>query len=356
MQVDYLIIGQGISGTWLSYFLQKGGKSVIVIDDNDPLASSRLAAGVMNPVTGRRHVEVWLADKILPFAAENYDEIGKLIGMEVIRKTSLIDFFPSAQMRESFFKRIEEGGNYLQDYGSYPDFYKDFNFEFGCGLVAPVYIVQLDQLLPAWRRHLESRNALWEEKFDSSQLTIQNDKVLYNDISASRIIFCDGHHSFWNPYFKLLPFAPNKGEIIIAEIPGLAPNHIYKKGMVMVPLSKKDHWWIGSSYAWEFDDDLPTQEFMDKTKSLLDHWLKHPYRIISHTAGIRPATIERRPFVGMHPQHQQVGILNGMGTKGCSLAPYFAKQMADHLSHQMPIDPEAAIIRFQKILARHPLG
>jgi hypothetical protein len=58
----------------------------------------------------------------------------------------------------------------------------------------------------------------------------------------------------------------------------------------------------------------------------------------------------------MHPQHQQVGILNGMGTKGCSLAPYFAKQMADHLSHKMPIDREAEIIRFQKILARHPLG
>ena len=70
MQIDFLIIGQGISGTWLSYFLEKAGKSFIVIDNADPLSSSRLAAGVINPVTGRRHVEVWMADKILPFAKE----------------------------------------------------------------------------------------------------------------------------------------------------------------------------------------------------------------------------------------------------------------------------------------------
>ena len=71
MEVDYLLIGQGISGTWLSYYLRKEGKSFMVIDNDSPVASSRIAAGVINPVTGRRHVEVWMANEILPLALQS---------------------------------------------------------------------------------------------------------------------------------------------------------------------------------------------------------------------------------------------------------------------------------------------
>jgi hypothetical protein len=48
----------------------------------------------------------------------------------------------------------------------------------------------------------------------------------------------------------------------------------------------------------------------------------------------------------MHTVYQNIGIFNGMGTKGCSLAPYFAEQMTEHILHQTPIDKEASIDRF----------
>ena len=83
------------------------------------------------------------------------------------------------------------------------------------------------------------------------------------------------------------------------------------------------------------------------------HWLKVPFKIIDHLCGIRPATLERRPFVGFHPLHPSIGILNGMGTKGCSLAPFFAKQLANHLVHNEPINSEADVYRFSKILSRN---
>ena len=70
-------------------------------------------------------------------------------------------------------------------------------------------------------------------------------------------------------------------------------------------------------------------------------------------AGIRPATLERRPFVGFHPLHKNIGILNGMGTKGCSLAPYFAFQMKENLINNKPIMPEADVQRFKKVLTRN---
>ena len=54
--------------TMLSYEFAKAGLSFLVIDDGDPSASSRVAAGMINPVTGRRIVKTWMIDTLLPFA------------------------------------------------------------------------------------------------------------------------------------------------------------------------------------------------------------------------------------------------------------------------------------------------
>ena len=151
----------------------------------------------------------------------------------------------------------------------------------------------------------------------------------------------------------MLPFAPNKGEILLVEIPDLPAHHIYKKGMMLAPLVTPGQWWIGSNYAWEFDNANPTDEFRQTTEQLLKEWLKMPFRIINHRSGIRPATLERRPFVGLHPLHPTIGILNGMGAKGCSLAPFFARQLVYHLLYNKSLNPEADITRFQKILSRN---
>src|SRR5215204_1571960 len=64
---EFLIIGQGISGTWLSYYLQKANKSFVVIDNDQPNSASRVAAGIINPVTGRRIVKTWMIDELLSF-------------------------------------------------------------------------------------------------------------------------------------------------------------------------------------------------------------------------------------------------------------------------------------------------
>lgn len=353
MNVDYLIVGQGISGTWLSYYLQKEGKSFLVIDNNKPNASSRLAAGIINPVTGRRHVEVWLADEILPFAWNAYNQLGNELGIQAISQKNVIDFFPSPQMKLSFLKRIEEKGNYVYDYPDQSHFTSFFNYDFGCGEVRPAYTAHLETIVPAWREKLKSSSALIEEQFEIDNLVINNNTVHYKDITAEKIIFCDGYGCRENPYFRLLPFAPNKGELLIAEIPDLPNNYIYKKGMILAPLATPGQWWVGSNYHWEFDSDQPTTEFREKTEQLLKDWLKIPFTITTHQCGIRPATLERRPFVGFHPLHPSIGILNGMGTKGSSLAPFFALQLINHLLKNEPLHPEADVKRFSRILSRN---
>jgi glycine/D-amino acid oxidase-like deaminating enzyme len=352
MNIDVLIIGQGICGTFLSWYLQKENKSYLVIDNNNSNAASRIAAGIINPVTGRRLVTVWMADEVIPNAWKAYNELGFELDITAIFQRNVIDFFPNPFMREGFLEKINTGDQYVHAYPEQNHFNPLLNYEFGCGEIRPVYTVNLELLLPAWRKHLNEKALLREEEFKLEALKIEGDHIRYGDITAEKIIFCDGVSSFENPWFRELPFAPNKGEALVAEIPGLPDHNIYKKSMMMVPMAEKDFFWIGASYIWDFENADPTTEFRDKTTKVLKEWLKMPFKVVEHRSGLRPATLERRPFVGFHPTHTAIGILNGMGTKGYSLAPYFASQLVNNYCFGEKIVPEADVNRFRKILTR----
>lgn len=350
MKVDYLIVGQGLSGTFLSYFLLNAGKKVVVIDQNNPLSASKVASGVINPVTGRRIVRTWRIEELLPFASEIYQQLEKELGVSLVKKLSLLDFHPSLQMKEAFEKRLREEQEFLHKNPSvhYDHF---FNYHFSVGEISPCLLVDINLLLKKWREKLLLFHSLIEEEFISDEHEITEDFVTYKNIVANKIIFCDGVAGIDNHYFKNLPYAPNKGEVLIVKIPSLPTNHIYKQGISIVPW-KEDLFWIGSSYDWNFSDTLPTAGFKNKISDQLRYWLKLPFEIVDHMASVRPANMERRPFVGVHPKIPAVAILNGMGTKGCSLAPFFAKQLSDFLAKGTAIYADAEVSRFEKILAR----
>lgn len=353
MKIDYLIIGQGISGTWLSRYMEQAGLSFMVMDDYNPNAPSRLAAGIINPVTGRRHVSSWMIDILLPEAVEHYTALGNELGVPGISQKNILDFFPSPQMRESFTSRVAEGYEYVQLPADENDYREYFNYDFGYGKISPVYTAHLEAIIPAWRKKLTADNRLIEARFNHSALEITNDWIRYQDIQASKIIFCDGAAGGDNPWFSLLPFAPNKGEALFLDIPGLPDQHIYKKGLSLVPLLKPGQWWLGSAYEWDFKNELPTDAFREKAEQTLKGWLKTSWTVTNHIASIRPATIERRPFAGTHPLYPSLAILNGMGTKGCTLAPHFARQLLSHFLDGSPIHAEAGIHRFNRILSRN---
>jgi len=350
MQIDFLLIGQGICGTFLDWYLQKAGYLCVVIDQHNPCSASQVAAGIINPVTGRRIVKTWKIDEVLPFAWSAYSMLGDELNLPCIEEKNIIEFFPTPQIKLAFENRLDENGEYLSP-GKSNDWSQYFNFDFDYGEISPCYLVNLQQILPTYRKHLAAQSRLLEEKFEIANLQVNKDHIVYKDIRATHIIFCDGIASFENPYFKNLPFAPNKGEILWIEAPGVPVSHIFKKGMSLVTWSEHI-FWIGSSYEWEFEHANPTELFKERTVAYLKQWLKRDFKVIDHKASIRPATLERRPFIGFHPTHSSVGIFNGMGTKGCSLAPFFARQVVEHIRIGTPIDAEADVQRFRLLLKK----
>ncbi|MBO9620069.1 MAG: FAD-binding oxidoreductase [Niabella sp.] len=347
-----IIVGQGISGTFLSWFCYTTGIDFVVIDAAKENAASRVAAGIINPVTGRRVVKVWLDDILLPFAEKAYTAIGNFLGINAITTTSIIEFFPNPFMRESFLKRLSQKEDYIRLLDDDQPLSPCFNFEFGAGSIEPAYIVNMTALLPTWRNFLKAEQRLIETTFEHAALKISAAGVQYESHQADAIIFCDGVASAANPYFSLLPFALNKGEALLIEAPDLPAGHLYKKSLLLAPMPERGLFWAGTNHIWEFDNENPTKAFYETTAATLKQWLKVPFKIIDHKAALRPATVERRPFAGFHPVYKNVGILNGMGTKGCSLAPYFAHQLVENITGDQPLLKEVDIARFQRILSR----
>ena len=200
-------------------------------------------------------------------------------------------------------------------------------------------------MLEKSKEYFDGMGVYHSQKFDYQQVRHDQDFVFYKNYKAEKIIFCEGQRGQQNPWFGSLPFEVAKGEVILVKIPDVQFDKILKHKLFIIPL-KNELYWIGSTYDWDTPNDLPTEE----GKQLLIHKLKKiltiPFEVIDHQAAIRPTTFDRRPFIGFHPKFQNLAIINGMGTKGASLSPYFVDQFVKLLLQNQKVHPEADVSRF----------
>ncbi|MCU0388440.1 MAG: FAD-binding oxidoreductase [Chitinophagaceae bacterium] len=343
-----LILGQGIAGTWLSYWLHHSGVDVTVIDRVVHNSSSRVASGVINPVTGRQVVTTWQAEKLIPFAEESYNRIGQETGKQIIHHCGIMAFPPSEQMMLAYRHKIETGSPFVHPLENASSFEDYFRIAFGGVHIRPAFWIDLQTLLSAWRDYLISKEKIVNEAFDESLLEVTDKGVVYKNMQADYIFYCNGIHASVSKFWKGLPFSFNKGEALIVKIPGLPHGQIYKFGISTLVPWYNNTWWAGSSYDNHFQDELPTQGFRQKMEVFLSQTIKLPVEILDQIAAIRPASVERRPFAGLHPRFPRVGILGGLGTKGVSLAPWLGSLICDQVCHGTPPDAEVNVNRFRR--------
>ncbi|MDO9039733.1 MAG: FAD-dependent oxidoreductase, partial [Lutibacter sp.] len=91
---------------------------------------------------------------------------------------------------------------------------------------------------------------------------------------------------------------------------------------------------------------LPTEEGKNELLTKLKSVIDVPFEIVEHIAGIRPTVKDRRPLAGKHPKHQNLAVLNGLGTRGVMIAPTLVKELYDHLENGIALDQEISIARF----------
>ena len=121
MKLDYILVGQGLAGSILSYQLLSRGKNILVINQSGQNISSTVAAGIYNPITGRSMVKSWMADQLFSYLIPFYRKLEEEIGVRLININTYIPpvyFYErtkrlDGQKLSSYVQKLYRGGHYL---------------------------------------------------------------------------------------------------------------------------------------------------------------------------------------------------------------------------------------------------
>ncbi len=345
-----LVIGQGIAGTLLAWSLLRRGAVVHLADGDLPGGASSVAAGIINPVTGKRFVKSWRFEAFFPVARAVYRELEQTLGITVWREKPIVRLLATPEEANDWAVRcaMPDYADYLgelPDAGAWSGFVKP-GFRFGT--IKQAARVEFGPLLAAFRRSMVERGLFLEKSLD--YLEVERLAVDYD-----HIVFCEGYRAQANPFFPDLPWQIAKGEALILRFADPQAAHIsdmLKKTMTLVPLGDGT-FWAGGSYQWHYPDLAPSAGERDFMLRHIREMLAVPFEVVDHVAGVRPTVKDRRPFLGQSRVHSKVFIFNGLGTKGALLAPYWAEHLAAHILVGKALDAE---VRYERGTMKYELG
>jgi glycine/D-amino acid oxidase-like deaminating enzyme len=335
-------VGQGIAGSVLALELIKQGKSVLVIDKPELSSSSKVAAGIWNPVVFKRLTKSWLADDVIPALHDFYEEAETMLGATFLENRKMLKLFTEEQ-EKIFWKK--KAGEEMKDYLDPDTFSIHSPVASEAGAVLQTGNIYTAVFLEKTQSHLSTLQYYLGEIFNHAVLEIKNGSVSYKGNSAASIIFCEGHLIKNNPLFGFIPMKPAKGEVLTIHCEDLDIDYILNKGFFILPLGH-DLYKIGATYNWQDLTDAVSPAGRNELEEKFRKLVPFAYEILKHEAGVRPSVIDRRPVIGKHPDHPEALVFNGFGTKAVMLAPFFAKQFVEYLDGKGELDKEVNCLRF----------
>ena len=338
MNIDFLIIGQGLAGSLLAWELIQRDCKVVIIDNGKENASL-VAAGLINPITGMRFVKSTDIDTLLPIAKQCYSQLADVFQQTFYIEKPMLRLFRSDKELAHCLKRLDN-----LDYREYlsPITPPDQPVQ---NLATPFGFLQQKQtgylltrpLLACLKNFFIDKHCYRLADVDYHDIQLQP-FLRWQDIFPKQIIFCEGHHATKNPWFSWLPFQPVKGEILTLEHQSQLPDKILNFGDWLIPLNSH-HIRIGATFDRKNLNTLPTEQgksdLLNTLKSI--HVNLAQAILINHQANIRPCTLDKQPFIGNHPQHLQLAIFNGFGAKGSLQIPGFSQHFVDALLNNTPL-------------------
>jgi glycine oxidase len=328
-----VVVGGGLAGLFVAARHIQAGASVLLIDGKEANSASRIAAGLFNPITGKRWALAW--------------EYRKL-------QASLLGFFDDA-----LFQGLRKWLHLMPIYRSFPSVY-DLNEWSGRStqpLYEPYCEVELGSYMPdrlvnpngglvvhqgGWLEVDAFLQELNRVLIRTGRFTTVNKRISYDIIDPKAgklrmgraeeqfhaIVFCEGASYRANPHwvFRSLPLL--KGQILRVRMPNLGLDRILNGPPYVIPCGN-DEYLVGATYEVEYRDVYPSdygrEDLLKQLKALLPN--EEP-EVLTHEAALRPTgPLQLRPCIGPHPELSRVWFMNAMGTKGVLNAPYFSQEL-----------------------------
>lgn len=332
---EILIVGQGLAGSILA--LECWNRGIPFQIWNAPkkyFTSSFAAGGIFNPVTGRKFENTWLARELFDYLKGFYPKMEALLGERFFHESKMFRPFGDQNSVEWLEKRRQEMDFTYLDWQQEGVWIKEAGW------------VDVPRFLQAARDFFIKNQVYFEKEFVHSSISDLNQKEFHLDGRVfSKILFCEGFHAQKsNPFFSHLCFLPAKGELLTIQIPDHSQDYILSKNGFLLPM-KNQKFKVGATYRWDEFTNQPTRDALSELESKLESFGIKEYKILQQEVGVRPATQDRRPFIGFIPG-SNLGIFNGFGSKGVSLIPYFANGLVDEWEGNKNLPLDASIRRF----------
>lgn len=309
----WTIVGQGLAGTCLAWELWKRGVEFKLLD-RERGGSSRVAAGLVNPVTGKNFEPSRHVAEFLPQALEFYAWVETQIDqpiwhpLPVLRLAGLEkewDKMKSKSLLPEVAAWISAGPMEMDGW---------------LGAIELTGGGRLDTraFLDGSREHF-IRHGIY-----------QTGEAVTGDTNT---IWCDGAAGLMGGSYG--PHRCAKGEILTVRAPEWDGTRIrIGAGGWLVPLGG-GLFKGGSTYEWEHLDETPTTAGRDRVSSVLEKLGGKDYEIVAHEAGVRPILRRSEPLIG--PMDRGGWMFNGLGSKGSLYAPGMAVKLRDWLlDHREP--------------------
>lgn len=330
---DVLVVGQGIAGSAVAWQLRRAGRTVGIIDRADPGAASRAAAGLVTPVTGRRFAPNWRLAELLPAAVEFYRHVEGETGATLLHTDGAVRLFADGGERAAFAGRADtllrglvapvepslDGEAFAAPEG-------------GFGMPAAARL-DVGRYLDATRDHFARGGHFLDAGVDPAsdiELTPTGVRLPRLGVAAGAVVFCQGFAAAGNPWFPGLRLNPVKGEVLTLRIPGLAERRAVHRGVWLAPAGD-GLFRAGATYDRDHPDTAPTARGREEVIAGLRAFLRPPFEVVGHRAGVRPAVPGHRPAVLESPRDSRAWCFNGFGSKGVLQAPFFAAELLARL-------------------------
>lgn len=349
---DTIIVGAGLAGAAAALYLSPQ-EEVLVLEAHRPAAgASGAAAGLVNPLMGRKAKAVWRIDDALDAFHETLDCAG---ATALFQKTGVLR--PTVEAKQvSFFRDTADAHPHHVTWLSadavqerFPDVTthgEALMVRTGGAIRVPAFVHAM--LDAAQRRGAEVRTGAhvttWRETTEAAHATVEReDEAL--QLSARRVLLALGYGYRHHDELSALNLHGVKGQTVTVQ----RPEHLE----TLIPMSGRgyivpdgDTLILGSSYEHDFDDLRPSPEqteyIREKTARMVPGL--DDADVLTATAGVRvmvPRT--NLPLLGPLPGRERLWVFTGLGSKGLLTAPLLARDLPAFFANPNTIPPDVRV-------------
>ncbi|MEM6820154.1 MAG: FAD-dependent oxidoreductase [Pseudomonadota bacterium] len=312
--VDVTIVGFGLAGAAIAWALHERGLRLRVFDANLDGASSKVAAGLITPVTGKKLKPESNFLELRKGAVAHYRSIERLAGVHCLSERPALRMLES-ERELAALDRTTDAPLELMQQGDTSDWT-------GFRTLGQVLLMPLAARLDT-RAYLD---ASWQALSESHEML----QTTPDDIDGP-VVWCCGFRESLAERAPTLQWRPAKGEIVVIHSDRLGlPGTLHARGIWITP-DGDGQFLAGATYSWDVLDGHPTKKAREQLTGTLDAVLETPYTITSQRAGVRPIVQGRKPVIGRLNCNGPQWIFNGLGSKGSLYAPGLGELLAEQI-------------------------